>query len=89
MPKVSLVKDWHFWLIRFHLASFTGPRRLVKNDIDENSWGVETMAMLVPAGYFKINKLTENTGLLRICMWFLRGANDQLPEALLARKRGY
>lgn len=40
MPKVSLVKDWHFWLIRFHLASFTGPRRLVKNDIDENSWGV-------------------------------------------------
>ena len=47
------------------------------------------MAMLVPAGYFKINKLTENTGLLGICMWFLRGANDQLPEALLARKRGY
>jgi len=34
------MKDWHFWLIRFHLASFTGPRRLVKNDIDKNSRGV-------------------------------------------------
>ena len=28
LPKVSLAKDWHFWSIRFHLASFTGLRRL-------------------------------------------------------------
>ena len=49
------------------------------------------MATLVPAGYFKINKLTENTGLLRIaenmCMVFARCQRPAAGSAFGAKTR--